>query len=145
LTLHLRMLCYFTDVCNILMMIIATAIIVSMSIFISSDVWNEYSGAVNVLIWIAVVTVTLRTVLLIVGFDGVLAVHHQNTHLWKFHYVTLFSLSSCLALISIVSLIYGSNIDDLLKSYVSSDSDGDSDSDIIDQFKDMHYAIAGIT
>ncbi|GMI15759.1 hypothetical protein TrVE_jg6160 [Triparma verrucosa] len=145
LTLPLRMLCFFTDICNILMMIIATAIIVSVSIFISSDVWNEYSGVVNVLIWIAVVTVTLGAVLLIVGFDGVLAVHHQNTHLLKFHYVTLFSLSSCLALISIVSLIYGSNIDDLLKSYVSSDSDGDSDSDIIDQFKDMHYAIAGIT
>ncbi|GMH92118.1 hypothetical protein TL16_g12251 [Triparma laevis f. inornata] len=143
LTWPLRRLCICTDICNILMVIFATLIIVFVSIFISSDVWKEYSGAVNVLIWIAVVTVTLAAVLLIVGFDGVLAVHHQNTHLLKFHYVTLFSLSSCLGLISIVSVIYGSNIDDLLKSYVS---DGDSEtSDIIDTFQNMHFIIAAIT
>ena len=137
----LRRLCVLSDVCNSMLCIAAILIIVFVSIFISSDVWTNYSGAVNVLIWIAVTTMTLAAVLLVVGFDGILAVHHQNTHLLKFHFITLYSISTCLAAMSIVSLVYGSNMDDLIKRHVGEGVQAST----MDTFEHMHFSIAAST
>jgi len=135
-------LCLYADVANAVLCCMSVGLIVTVSIFLASERWEEGTGAdvIDEMFWVSIVTVVLAAMLLVTGFIGILSVHSQNFHLLKFHQLTLNSITVFLTLTSITAIVYGTNLNSIINAEVLSVSEGARG-----WFVGMHLAIAGCT
>jgi len=135
----LKQLCVYTDVSNAILCFMSISMIVFMGAFINSKIWTENSDSVDFILWMFIVTIVLAAIMLMVAFDGILAVHYQNVPLLKFHSRSLFVLSVFLLLVATVSLVYSAKVDDWLASRIGASIE-DS---VVQTFRGWHFIISG--